>query len=257
MVSGRRRSVIFFTVFGICLVAIAVALNVGWVVINWRRGVLALLGLFFFLALIAGLVVNVIFLVREIRRFRPEAIICGDPTVVWAGDNYINHPDHRATATAAVDAIFPAAAQPNLFEEIEKEDGFLAHKPRKVMVSTWGEPADVFVNITDSIDQKIASLREHKSQMKGWDPEPMVREWAAMRAKGKRVYGIGHPMGIAASDTFYSFLTFANAYNAKVVDENGKIVLDQPENKKAMVEAVKSYANIFQRGCTPPSSGRP
>lgn len=76
----------------------------------------------------------------------------------------------------------------------------------------------------------------------------------AMRAKGKRIYGIGHPMGIAASDTFYSFLTFANAYNAKVVDENGKIVLDQPENRKAMVEAVKSYANIFQRGCTPPSS---
>jgi multiple sugar transport system substrate-binding protein len=61
-------------------------------------------------------------------------------------------------------------------------------------------------------------------------------------------------MGVAASDTFYSFLTFANAYNAKVVDENGKIVLDQPENKKAMVEAVKSYANVFQRGCSPPSS---
>ena len=76
----------------------------------------------------------------------------------------------------------------------------------------------------------------------------------SLRAKGKRIYGIGHPMGIAASDTFYSFLTFANAYNAKVVDENGKIVLDQPENRKAMVEAVKSYANVFQRGCTPPSS---
>jgi two-component system sensor histidine kinase SenX3 len=68
MVSGRRRSVIFFTVFGICLIAIAVALNVGWVVINWRRGVLALFGLFFFLALIAGMVFNTIFLIREIRR---------------------------------------------------------------------------------------------------------------------------------------------------------------------------------------------
>ena len=68
MVSGRRRSVIFFTVFGVCLIAIAVALNVGWVVINWRSGVLALVGLFFFLALIAGLTLNVIFLVREIRR---------------------------------------------------------------------------------------------------------------------------------------------------------------------------------------------
>ena len=52
-------------------------------------------------------------------------------------------------------------------------------------------------------------------------------------------------MGVAASDTFYSFLTFANAYNAQVVDENGKIVLDQPKNKAAMIEAVKSYANIF------------
>jgi two-component system, OmpR family, sensor histidine kinase SenX3 len=68
MISGRRRSVIFFTVFGICLVAIAVALNVGWLVINWKRGVLAVLGLVFFLVIIAGMVLNTIFLVREIRR---------------------------------------------------------------------------------------------------------------------------------------------------------------------------------------------
>ncbi len=68
MVSGRRRSVIFFTVLGICLVAIAVALNVSWIVLNWRRGVLAILGVIFFLLIIAGLVLNTIFLVREIRR---------------------------------------------------------------------------------------------------------------------------------------------------------------------------------------------
>jgi signal transduction histidine kinase len=68
MISGRRRSVIFFTVLGICLVAIAVTLNVGWVVLNWRRGLLAVLGVIFFLLIIAGLVLNTIFLVREIRR---------------------------------------------------------------------------------------------------------------------------------------------------------------------------------------------
>jgi signal transduction histidine kinase len=68
MVSGRRRSVIFFTVLGICLVAIAVTLNVSWIVLNWRRGVLAILGVIFFLLIIAGLVLNTIFLVREIRR---------------------------------------------------------------------------------------------------------------------------------------------------------------------------------------------
>jgi two-component system sensor histidine kinase SenX3 len=68
MISGRRRSVIFFTVLGICLVALAVTLNISWVVLNWRRGVLAVLGVIFFLLLIAGLVLNTIFLIREIRR---------------------------------------------------------------------------------------------------------------------------------------------------------------------------------------------
>jgi signal transduction histidine kinase len=68
MITGRRRSVIFFTVFGICLIAIAVALNVSWVVLNWRMGVLAILGVIFFLLIIAGMVLFTIFLVREIRR---------------------------------------------------------------------------------------------------------------------------------------------------------------------------------------------
>lgn len=59
---------VFFTVFGICLVVIAITLNVGWVLINWRRGLLVIFGVLFFLIIIAGLVLNTIFLVREIRR---------------------------------------------------------------------------------------------------------------------------------------------------------------------------------------------
>jgi len=125
-------------------------------------------------------------LVREIRRFRPEVVITGDPTIVWAGSDYINHPDHRAAATAALDATFPAAGQPNLFEEIALE-GFTAHKPRKVYVSTWGNDADIYVNITETIDLKIEALRAHKSQMKDWDPEPSIREWAGERGKGKEM----------------------------------------------------------------------
>lgn len=124
-------------------------------------------------------------LVREIRRFRPEVIICGDPTIVWAGNDYINHPDHRAAAMAALDATFPAAGQPNLFEEIAGE-GFQAHKPRKVYVTSWGG-ADTFVSIDDTIEIKISALRAHKSQMKDWDPESLLREWAADAAKGKEM----------------------------------------------------------------------
>jgi two-component system, OmpR family, sensor histidine kinase SenX3 len=68
MITGRRRSVIFFTVFGICLVAIAVFLNISWIVLNWRQGIWWVLGVIFFLPVIAGMVLNTIFLVREIRR---------------------------------------------------------------------------------------------------------------------------------------------------------------------------------------------
>jgi LmbE family N-acetylglucosaminyl deacetylase len=124
-------------------------------------------------------------LVREIRRFKPEIVICGDPTIVWAGNTYINHPDHRAAATAALDATFPAAGQPNLFEELG-EEGITAHKPRKVYVTGWNE-SDLFVNIEDTIEIKIAALRAHESQMKDWDPEPRIKEWAAERGQGKEM----------------------------------------------------------------------
>lgn len=124
-------------------------------------------------------------LVREIRRFRPEVVVCGDPTIVWVGNDYINHPDHRAAASAALDAIFPAAGQPNLFEELE-EEGIHAHKPRKVYVTGWVQH-ELYVNITETIDIKIAALRAHKSQMQDWDPEPRIKEWAAERAKGKEM----------------------------------------------------------------------
>ncbi|MGD8822617.1 MAG: PIG-L family deacetylase, partial [Anaerolineales bacterium] len=60
-------------------------------------------------------------LVRQIRRFKPEVIVTGDPAVLWASEGYINHPDHRAAAQAALDAAFPAAGQPHLFQELEEE----------------------------------------------------------------------------------------------------------------------------------------
>src|SRR5436190_517846 len=69
MVQGRRRkSIAFFITLGSCLVALAVALQVGWIVVNWRTGVLLVLGVLLFPIIISGVVLNTIFLVREIRR---------------------------------------------------------------------------------------------------------------------------------------------------------------------------------------------
>jgi len=68
MISGRQRKAITFTVLGICLVAAAVTLNISWLVINWREGMMIVFGSIFFLVIISLGVINTIFLVREIRR---------------------------------------------------------------------------------------------------------------------------------------------------------------------------------------------
>jgi multiple sugar transport system substrate-binding protein len=77
----------------------------------------------------------------------------------------------------------------------------------------------------------------------------------ALRQKtGQRLYGIGQPMGVDSSDSFYSFLTFADAYNVKLVDDNGKLLLDDPKVKQGLVNALKDYTDVYTKGCTPPSS---
>jgi signal transduction histidine kinase len=65
---GRRRSVAFFIVLGVCLTAGALALNVSWVIVNWREAGMLVLGFLVFPLIITGVVLNTIFLVREIRR---------------------------------------------------------------------------------------------------------------------------------------------------------------------------------------------
>ena len=64
----RRKSVAFFITLGACLVALAVALNVGWIILNWREVALLVFGIVFFVVLIFGVLLNTTFLIREIRR---------------------------------------------------------------------------------------------------------------------------------------------------------------------------------------------
>jgi len=63
----RRRKVLFVGLLGALLIAVALALNIGWIVVNWRTGLWLLIGIISFAVLIAGLVLNTAFLIREIR----------------------------------------------------------------------------------------------------------------------------------------------------------------------------------------------
>ena len=77
---------------------------------------------------------------------------------------------------------------------------------------------------------------------------------AARKATGQRLYGIGSPMGVDSSDAFYSFLTFMDAYNVKLVDDDGKLLVDDPKVKAGLISALTDYTQPYLNGCVPPSA---
>jgi LmbE family N-acetylglucosaminyl deacetylase len=114
---------------------------------------------------------------REIRRFRPEVIVCGDPTMRFFGNGYINHPDHRAAADAACDAAFPSAGSRPIFPELLAE-GFPPHDVKRVYLH-GSDKEDTWIDISDTIDLKVEALRKHVSQIGNWDAGTELRRWAA------------------------------------------------------------------------------
>ena len=116
-------------------------------------------------------------LVREIRTFRPDAVLATDPETVFHGDGGVNHTDHRAAGMAAVDAVYPAARNPMAFPSLAR-NGLAAHPVRRLYLF-WSNHATVWVDISTTLDRKLAALREHRSQIH--EPERLdarIREWA-------------------------------------------------------------------------------
>lgn len=129
-------------------------------------------------------------LVREIRTFRPDAVLATDPSVIFYRGGGINHTDHRAAGLAAVDAVYPAARNPMAFPGLAAA-GLAAHKVRRLYLFWPAEP-DVRVDITATLDRKIAALTAHESQIK----EPLhlaerIRAWATEE---------GEPIGSTAAE---------------------------------------------------------
>jgi len=124
-------------------------------------------------------------LTRLIRRHRPEAVLTGDPTVRFYGPTYMNHPDHRAAADVALDAVFPSAGTRLIFPELLAE-GLEPHEVRQVYIHGAERP-DTYVDIAETLDVKLAALRAHKSQMGEWDPAEMITQWAAEQGRRRKL----------------------------------------------------------------------
>ena len=68
VVAGRQKSIAFFISLGVGLISVILLLYIGWVVLDWQRGIMLFFGVLLVAVIIAGVVLNTIFLVREIRR---------------------------------------------------------------------------------------------------------------------------------------------------------------------------------------------
>ncbi len=107
-------------------------------------------------------------LVRAIRRFRPEVVVCPDPY----RRSFYYHRDHRITGQVTQDAVFPYARDRLHFPEHEAE-GLEPHKVGTLLL--WGaEESDSYVDVTAAMDLKIEALRCHKSQLAGLSGENVV-----------------------------------------------------------------------------------
>ena len=116
-------------------------------------------------------------LVREIRTFRPDAVLATDPENAFPRDGGVNHTDHRAAGWAAADAVYPAARNPMAFPWLAR-GGLAAHKVRRVYLF-WSDRSDIWVDISATLDRKIEALRAHASQIH--DPVGLadrIRSWA-------------------------------------------------------------------------------
>lgn len=110
-------------------------------------------------------------LVREIRRYRPEVVLCGDPQSLFFEDRYVNHPDHRAAGELALAAAFPLCEMELLWPELGP-----VHKVSAIYVGATLSP-NIRIDIADTITAKIEALRRHESQV-----APDIGDYILLRA---------------------------------------------------------------------------
>jgi LmbE family N-acetylglucosaminyl deacetylase len=132
-------------------------------------------------------------LVRLIRTFQPDAVAAPDPRVIVDESGFIQHVDHREAAAAAVDAVYPAARNAMAFPHLVTAEGLAPHAVARLYLF-WPERPSAYVDISETLDLKLAALHAHASQHRR--PEQLderIRSWAART---------GAPLGLGAAEAF-------------------------------------------------------
>ncbi|MCL0047837.1 PIG-L family deacetylase, partial [Dehalococcoidia bacterium] len=134
-------------------------------------------------------------IVRQIRFYKPDILICLSPLRRLDGSSYFGHPDHLASGEAALSAVFPSSRDRLTYPELLKE-GLEPHKVSEVWIMGHDDD-DKFVDVTDYIEVAVSALKSHSSQTTGEDVGQQLIDWRSRT--GKKV-------GFAYAESFKRFL---------------------------------------------------
>ncbi len=138
---------------------------------------------------------------RVIRRLRPALVLSCDPTVVFFGNRYYNHSDHRNAGWCTMDAIFPGAGNPLFFESLLHDEGLQPWDVNEIWLGWTMEP-NHHQDVTGYLDRKVEALRLHASQVadgqigffEEWLPQEAVeagKQIGVQHAESFRVLQLG------------------------------------------------------------------
>jgi two-component system, OmpR family, sensor histidine kinase SenX3 len=225
-ITSRRGTIVFFLCLGIGLVALAVALNVGWIILNWREGVLLFFGIIFFALIIAGMIVNTSFLVRELRRSEQH-------------DSFINAVTHELKTPVASIRLHLETLQRRELPDTQKQEFYrlmLSDTDRLTetveQVLRAGRAGDKktgreksVVDLRQLVSECVdaARTRHHLS------PEALRLEELSTNGTGIKVRGDAEDLRTAV----FNVLDNAIKYSGENVDV--RVRLDLPDEKRVLV----------------------
>lgn len=134
---------------------------------------------------------------RQIRKYKPDIVICHTPVMALGLPIAPNHPDHLAGGQAAFAAAYPSASSPHLFPELLVDEQLQPHKVKEIWFQATDQP-NHWVDITDTVEVKIQALHQHRSQVgPGEWIDGMVREHSRR---------VGEPHGLPHAEAFRRFV---------------------------------------------------
>lgn len=245
-ITSRRGTIVFFLCLGIGLVALAVALNVGWIILNWREGVLLFFGIVFFALIIAGMVVNTIFLVRELRRSEQH-------------DSFINAVTHELKTPVASIRLHLETLQRRALPETQKQEFYqlmlsdtdrLTETVEQVLrAGRAGDKKAGREKVEVDFRQLVRECMEATRKRHHLQPEALRYEEASSDGNGLRVRGSAEDLRTAVSNV----LDNAIKYSGENVDV--RVRLETPDEKHIVLRvrdrgvgiAADDVKRIFRR----------